>query len=211
MKHKENVISRYENNVDFIPEYVEGKFDIPFIKPEKYVETTFVPFNMAGSIYKREEVGIHFFIHDFQFQRLWTMREKYKAMLPEFRAVMTPDFSLFTDWPKMVQMWNHYRKHLLGAWMQELGCLVYPTIRWSDESSYEWCFDGEPMGGTVCVGSVGTQGSKETRRLFLSGYEKMMEVLKPETILFYGKIPSECTGNIIPLDTFTSRFKEMRE
>ena len=31
-------ISRFENNVDFVPEYVEGEFDIPLIKPETYDE-----------------------------------------------------------------------------------------------------------------------------------------------------------------------------
>ena len=28
---------------------------------------------------------------------------------------MTPDFSLFTDYPVAVQLYNHWRKHLLGA------------------------------------------------------------------------------------------------
>lgn len=93
--------------------------------------------------------------------------------------------------------------------MQEIGCRVYPTILWSDKSSYDFCFDGEPRHATVCVSSVGTQKYSETKRLFLSGYEKMMEVLEPETILFYGIIPKECKGNIIPIKPFQDRFKEM--
>lgn len=210
---RDYAISRYENNVDFIPEYVEGELDIPFIKPEQYdEEVTFMPFNVARSLqYKRERYGIHFFIHDYQFQNLWAQREKYRKLLPEFRAVMTPEFSVYIDWPVMVQMWNHYRKHLIGAWMQSIGCKVYPTITWGDESSYRWCFDGEPYQSAVCVSSVGKYKDKEMRKMFIQGYEKMMEVLEPTTIIFNGTIPRECYGNILPMEAFTKRFKEMKK
>lgn len=204
-------ISRYENNVDFIPEFVEGKFDIPFIKPEPYEDMEFVPFNLANSIAKKQEVGIHFFIHDYQFQRIWAARERYKDLFLQFKAVMSPDFSPYYDWPVMVQRWNHYRKHLLGSWMQDIGCTVYPSVTWSDEKSLEWCFDGEPYKATVCVSSVGTQKYTEDKRMFMKGYDRMMEVLEPETILFYGSIPEECSGNIIPITPYQSRFERRKE
>ena len=208
---REYAISRFENNVDFVPKYVEGEFDIPFIMPEPYVDAEYIPFNYAGSTwYKREERGIHFFVDDYQFQCLWSAKEKYASMLKQFKVVLTPDFSPYYDWPIMVQRWNHYRKHLLGAWMQSIGCRVYPTITWSDERSLEWCFDGEPYRATVCVSNVGMQKNEENRRLFLVGYERMMEVLEPETILFYGKVPNECYGNIVPIEAFTKRFREMK-
>lgn len=199
-----------ENNVDFIPRFVEGPYEIPMLKPESYEkELKWIPFNYAGSMhYKREEYGVHFFISDYQFQRLWTAREKYAKMITEYGAFMTPDFSPYTDWPFMVQIWNHYRKHLLGAWMQELGCIVYPTVTWTDEKSWKWCFDGEPWRGTVCVSSVGMMKNKENYRMMVRGYDKMMEVLEPETILFYGKIPKECTGNIVPIEPHYKRFQK---
>ena len=203
------VIEHYENNVDFIPEYVEGEFDIPCILPEPYVKAEYIPFHMAGSEwYKRDEKGIHFFISDYRFTNLWVRKEKYRDMLKQFKVVMSPDFSPFYDWPIMVQRWNHYRKHVIGAWMQSIGCRVYPTITWNDERSYKWCFDGEPFRSTVCVSNVGVNKRKEDKLLFMRGYDKMMEVLEPETIIFYGSVPPECTGNIIPLTPFTRRLKE---
>lgn len=203
---REYAISRFINNVDFVPEYVEGEFDIPFIKPEPYVPAEYIPFNMAGSSwYKREEKGVHFFIHDYKFECLWNNRDKYAQLLKEFGAVLTPDFSPYCDWPVMVQRWNHYRKHVLGAWMQSIGCTVYPTITWSDERSLEWCFDGEPCESTVAVSSVGMMRLKEDRILFMNGWYRMLDVLKPETILFYGSIPKECDGNIVPIETFQKR------
>ena len=205
-------IRMFVNNVDFVPEYVEGDFDIPFIKPEKYDEAAFIPFNEArASQYKRERYGVHFFIHDYQFESLWNRRERFRNMLPEFKAVMTPEYSVYIDWPVMLQMWNHYRKHLIGAWMQSIGCKVYPTITWGNESSYSWCFDGEPFRGTVCVSSVGKYKDKEMRKMFIDGYNRMLEVLEPETIIFHGTIPEECTGNIVPMESFTKRFKEMKK
>ena len=200
-------ISRYANNIDFIPEYVEGEFEIPLIKPEPYVPVKeYIPFNYASSTRSsRDEKGIHFFIHDYQFENLWTRREKYGDMLKQFKAVMSPDFSPYMDWPIMVQRWNHYRKHLLGTWMQDIGCRVYPTVTWSDERSLEWCFDGEPAYATVCVSSVGMMKKKEDRILFMRGYDRMLEVLQPETILFYGSVPKECDGNIVMIDPFQKR------
>lgn len=205
-------VTRFENNVDYIPPFIEGKYNIPFIKPEPYVEAQWLPFNYAGSTtYKREERGIHFFVYDYYFQSLWSMREKYKDMLPQFKAVMAPDFSLYVDWPVMVQMWNHYRKHLIGSWMQSIGCRVYPVIRWAGQETYEWCFDGEPYKGTVCVSSVGMTKDKNMLRMFIDGYQAMMDILKPETIIFNGHIPNECQGNIVQIEPFSKRFSEVKK
>lgn len=200
-------IERYENNVDFVPEIVEGDYDIPVLFPEEYVPVEWVSFKEARLISKCKPYGIHFFVSDYQFSGVWAQREKYLHMFRRFGAVMTPDFSIYTDWPRMVQLWNHYRRHLIGAWMQEIGCKVYPTITWGDESSYDFCFDGEPHHSTVCVSSVGTQRNPQAKKLFIAGYKKMMEVLQPETILFYGNIPKECDGNIIHIEPFQNKLK----
>ena len=202
-------VGKYENNVDFIPTDVYGPYGIPVIKPEDYTLSEFVPFSMAKQCVRKEDHCVHFFLDDYRFTNIWTAREKYRNLLPQFNAVMTPDFSLFTDWPFMVQLWNHYRKHLIGAWMQSIGCKVYPTIAWSDESSYAWCFDGEPKDSTVCVSSVGTQMNKRSKYLFRKGYDKMLEVIEPNTILFYGQIPNGCEGNIVPIIPYQNKFKEM--
>ena len=77
-----------------------------------------------------------------------------------------------------------------------MGLTVIPSICWSDEDSFAWCFDGEPVGGAVAVSSVGTQKAPEARRLFLLGYKEMLARLKPEKIIFFGDVPESCTGNI---------------
>lgn len=107
-----------------------------------------------------------------------------------------------------MQIYNHYRKHWLAAYWQYNGISVIPTICWSDQSSFEWCFDGEPVGGTVAVSSIGTQKSRQTKKAFLDGYNTMLGRLNPETIIFYGKVPSECKGNIIEIKSFQEKIKE---
>ena len=123
---------------------------------------------------------------------------------------MTPDFSLYTDYPKAIQIYNHYRKHWLGALWQSMGYKVIPTIAWSDKDSFKWCFDGTPKGATVAVSSVGTQRSKETKALFLVGWFEMLNRLQPETVIFHGNIPKECNANIIRIKSFQDRFAEAR-
>ena len=207
---------RYANsrNCENLEKYVFngcGKYDIPRLDLESYEgEHEFISFNYARTAKNRKGKVCHFFIDDYQFQRLWTNIDAYIPMLQEFDYVLTPDFSLYLDYPKAVQIYNHYRKHWIGVYMQMLGIKVIPTIAWSDKESFDWCFDGEPVGGTVAVSSVGCMKNKDSKKLFVAGYKEMINRLHPETIIFYGGIPDECKGNIVRVKAFTDKFKEAK-
>lgn len=183
-----------------------GPYQIPTIQPTQYNFCEFIGFNYAKSEKDKENKGVHFFLDDYQFNRLWTNIDKYVPMLSEFKYVMSPDFSLYTDFPKAMQIYNHYRKHWVAAYLQEAGVQVIPTIAWSTHESFEWCFDGEPVGGCVAVSSVGCMNSKAKKELFLNGYREMMKRLKPETVIFYGDVPVECEGNIVRIGNYSNRF-----
>ena len=166
-------------------------------------------FNYAKTCKEPEKKGVHFFLDDYQFNRLWTDVDRYIPMLQKFRYVMSPDFSTYTDFPKAIQIYNHYRKHWVGAYLQEAGIQIIPTISWSTPDSFEWCFDGEPQGGVVAVSSLGVMNSKEKKELFLIGYEEMIRRICPDTIIFYGYVPDECMGNIVRVRAFTEKFNEV--
>ena len=186
-----------------------GEYNIPPLKGASYKADNWISFNFARGCEEPEKHGIHFFIDDYQFLRLWKNPDTYLPMLKKFQAVCTPDFSTYTDFPKAIQVYNHYRKHWLGAYWQENGVKVIPTISWSDEASFEWCFDGEPVGGMVAVSSVGTQGNKVSMRLFEAGYREMIRRLSPSSIVMYGSVPACCAGdNIIPVKAFQSACRE---
>lgn len=199
----------YENLQKMIFDGV-GQYQVPEIQPTSYKKCDFMPFNYAKSCKNREGKGIHFFIDDYQFNRLWNAPDRYINMLLDFTHVMSPDFSTYTDFPKAMQIYNHYRKHWIGAYLQMYGIDVIPTISWSDQESFEWCFDGEPVGGTVAVSSVGCMNSKQRIDLFIQGYLEMMDRLNPTTIIFYGKVPDECNGNIVSIKAYQEKYKEMR-
>lgn len=137
-----------------------GEYGIPYITPQRAVpevSSGWIGFNYAKTRKDPAHTGLHFFVDDYQFTRLWTNPDAYLGMLRGFEVVCTPDFSLYTDFPKAYQVWNHYRKHWLGAYWQQNGVRVIPTIGWADEDSFAWCFDGEPKDAVVAVSSVGTQ------------------------------------------------------
>lgn len=133
-----------------------GAYSIPEIAPTQYEGCDWIGFNYANGAKDRERKGVHFFLDDYQFMRLWVDPDKYIGMLQQFAYVMSPDFSMYTDFPKALQLYNHYRKHWLGAYWQDHGIKVIPTICWSNKESFEWCFDGEPTQSVVAVSSVGT-------------------------------------------------------
>lgn len=171
-----------------------GPLGIPPLEPTPAPEgkPEWISFNFMRGDAEPEKHGLHFFIDDYQFIRLWDNPDAYLDKLKQYQAVCTPDFSLYTDFPLAVQQFNHFRKHWLGAYWQMHGIQVIPTICWSDMASFDWCFDGEPTNSCVAVSSVGTQNREATRKGFLAGYRAMMERLTPTHIIFYGDVPPEC-------------------
>ena len=108
----------------------DGPYGIPRLAPATLDGTlSFIPFNCAKTDSMRARHGVHFFIDDYLFERVWKDPVRYAQMLMDFRAVMTPDFSLFTDYPVAVQLYNHWRKHLLGAYWQRMGIRTQPCCK----------------------------------------------------------------------------------
>lgn len=205
---------RQGRNYENLNKYIfdgAGTFDIPCLFPENITADDFIGFNFAKTCKQPHSKGVHFFVDDYQFTRIWSNPDKYLEMLRKFKVVCTPDFSTYTDFPAAVQIYNHYRKHWLGAYWQSNGISVIPTISWSDKSSFEWCFDGEPIGGVVAVSSVGTQKNKDSRRLFIDGYNEMLIRLQPSLIYFYGNIPEECKGNTVRIAAYQEKFRTKAE
>lgn len=203
--------TRFCENLNISQFETVGEYNIPVLAPCDFEPVGFIGFNGARSAKDKHNKGVHFFVDDYQFERLWRMPREYLGLIGEFHTVMTPDFSLYMDYPKAMQIYNHYRKQWLGALWQYIGCRVVPTVSWSDRDSFTWCFDGIPAGATVAVSSVGTQRTKETKGLFLDGWFAMLERLNPARVLFYGTVPEECNGvDVVHIKPFHEKFMEVR-
>lgn len=186
-----------------------GKYGIPQIEPVYTPpEVEFIPFNYAKSEKNPGGKTVHCFVDDYQFTRLWNRPDDYIQLIQRFSGICAPDFSMYTDMPLAMQIYNHYRKHWLAAYWQLHGIKVYPTIGWSTPDSYDWCFDGEPVGGIVAVSSVGTQMRKQSKQLFLDGYTEMLRRLSPSKVIFYGKVPDGCGGDIVRIKSHQDVIKE---
>lgn len=189
-----------------------GEYGVPRIdRLDKIPKGELIPIHNAGmQKFKGQEKRIipHFFCYDFLFERYWNSPDRYIEKLKKYPAVVAPDFSMYTDMPLALQIYNHYRKHWLAAYWQLHGITVIPNIGWSDEKSYDWCFDGEPQESVVCVSSVGTQVDKQAKQLFMKGWGEMMKRIKPKAVLFYGKVPEGITGNIVNVPIYRDKVKE---
>ena len=166
-----------------------GDYEFPKINPfDMDIEgVSLIGFNYAMTERHPEDKVCHFFLDDYQFERVWYNPDKYLSVLQRFKAVLSPDFSTYDDFPRAVSIFNHYRKQWCGAYWQENGINVIPTVGWSNPDSYDYCFDGMPRDSLVCVSTSGVFSDKESRERFLIGYRKAMDVLTPKKIIFYGK------------------------
>ena len=174
-----------------------GEYDIPQIICVDDVQVKeWIPFNYVLTCKEPQEKGVHFFLDDYQFERVWNNIDKYTEVLQRFKAVMSPDFSMFTVNPKALQIYQHFRKHFIGAYWQANGLTVIPTINWADEKSFEWCFDGEPTNSIVAISTVGSMNSKANKEGFYKGYEEMKKQLQPKKILCYGTVPEEIKNEV---------------
>ena len=177
-----------------------GKYDIPEIQPVYSCDVNkLLGFNRIKPYETKKDggTGIHFFLYDYLFERVWNTPDKYLKYLSRYDCVLSPDFSLYTDFPLAVCIYNHYRKHWLAAYWQSWGITVIPTISWGNPDSYEWCFDGEPKNSVVAVSDIGCRRTEEKRKAFMDGYNEMLKRLNPSKILLYSRsFHAEYEGNV---------------
>ena len=131
-------------------------------------------------------IGIHFYVDDYQFERVWNDPEKYLDILMEYDCILSPDFSLYMDMPMPIKNWNVYRSRQIGAYYQSKGLIVIPTISWAEPETYEFCFQGIPEGSVVSISTIGVKRDKDALKVWMDGVTAMIERIKPSAILIYG-------------------------
>lgn len=146
--------------------------------------------------------GVHFFVDDYRFEVVYRNPRKSWSKLAQYRFILTPDYSLYADMPMWRQIESVGKSRWCGAWWQKHGMHVIPTVSWSTYPSYAFCFDGIPENSCVAVGMIGCRGNRSS---FMHGYDAMLEHIRPEAVICFGKPFNEMRGNIIPIDYLASR------
>lgn len=166
----------------------EGPLGIPRLAAEPAPRVTgLVPYNVARLLRGGSTDTVHFYLDDYRFEALWKSPAQYEPLLRRFNGMVTPDFSLYADWPVAMQAWNLYRSRWLGAYYQSRGIPVVAHAAWSDGASLEWCFDGMPRGGPVSVSSVGIGKDPLAIGRFQDGCEELCRRVAPSVVYHYGR------------------------
>lgn len=165
-----------------------GKYQFPLL-PRSHVDLTGlrpVPFTSAQKEKHPKKCLCHFFTHDCEFEKVWNQPEKYFEMLRNFQYVCSPDFSVFSNMPLALQIWQVYRDRALSWWMSLHGVDIIPVAVWSGPESYDFCFDGLPDHSTLAVSTNGCF-SAAGKAAFRDGFREMVNRLHPEQVLIVGR------------------------
>lgn len=140
---------------------------------------------------------VHFFLDDYKFEVMWNNPEPRIDKLRQYRGVLSPQFSTYYTMPLALQLYNTFRSRWCGAYFQQHGLTVIPTISWGLPDSYDFCFEGIERGSIVAVSTIGVRDEKQ---YFISGYNEMMRSISPSVIICYGSPFPEMQGYIIPVN-----------
>lgn len=175
----------------------DGKWEIPIIRNE-IVETPkdIVPFDKRKKIEEdlKQDVFVHFYMHDITFRAVITDTPKYLEDLRCFGGVISPDCSLYIDMPLCLQMTNVYLNRAIGFYLQNNGVKVIPNVRWGDERTFEFAFSGLEGRGTYSISTLGCIKSSEEKERFRNGLREIIRRLKPKQIVVHGVMPETVFG-----------------
>lgn len=169
----------------FDPFRCSERFQMPIIEPTQHMPERLIGFNYAPGT-DDFEAGVHFYLDDYQFERVWNNPQKYAERLYNFDCVLSPDFSLYLNMPLPMKIWNIYRSRLIGQIFQDYGCEVIPTISWAEEETFDFCFEGLREGGVISVSTIGVKRDEEAGKIWEAGMNEAIKRLKPSGIVVYG-------------------------
>lgn len=195
-----------------------GAWKIPVIPKAEFDEEEFRGLRLIGfdktKLEDERHLGriVHFFLYDYKFERVWKDPDHDIEKLRRYRAVLSPDFSMYLEMHPLMQLYNTFRNRWCGAYFASKGMRVIPTVSWGDERSFAFCFEGIPKGSTVAVSTymVSEHGNRADQKpFFMKGYEELLRRVEPERILCYHEPFPEMRGNIVPIDYELSSWRHM--
>jgi len=182
--HRENTYEIY--NLELVDlERVTGFYQMPILEKCLIIPTDLIGFNYMLSS-TDTNTGIHCFVDDYQFERLWSNPYKYADRIAEFECFLTPDFSLYMDMPMSMKIWNIFRSRLIGQFLQDQGVDVIPTVSWAEKDTFDFCFDGIAEGSVVAISTIGVKNSDYSMQIWRDGVDELIKRIKPYAILVYG-------------------------
>ena len=163
----------------------EGKEDMPLVGayngplPESFI-------SFADRNKKLFSSGVHCFLYDYKIEPTWSIPALSVSCLKQYACVIAPDYSLFVDLPRAINVWNVYRNRWVTSYWQSQQIKVIPSASWGNADSFEYCFDGLPENSTIAIGHVAIGKDKDRKRLYRMGVESLVESKHPSRLVVYG-------------------------
>lgn len=183
----------------------DGKYSFPLIKKQNIdisnIQLISYSDTKKSDIYNISK-GVHFFIDDYRFEGIYNHPDKSLEKLRQYKFVCSPDFSIYSEMDKWRKIENVAKNRWIGAYWQENGLTVIPTISWGTPSTFEYCFDGVERGSIV---AISTLGCKKAKRQFLIGFNAMKEKIKPSAIICLDTPFEEIKDEVIVINYLDSR------
>ena len=142
---------------------------------------------------------VHFFLYDYRFERVWKNPDNDIEKLSRYRAVLSPDFSMYLEMAPVMQLYNVFRNRWCGAYWASKGIRVVPTVNWGDESTFDFCFEGIEKGSVVAVSTY--MASEHDNRCdqkewFMAGYNEMLRRIERRKLFATTRPFLKCRGTL---------------
>jgi hypothetical protein len=149
----------------------------------------FVPERLAPWHSRKDYPGaaVHYFLDDYRFESIWRNPPATLDRLRAAEAVLSPDFSLWSEDPWPVTLWQIYRARWMGAYWQSRGLRVIPTAEYAMPAQ-AWHFTGLPKGSVIAFQGYGNR-TPDAADLYEDGVRMMIDLLEPTVLLCYGRFP----------------------
>ena len=168
----------------------EEEYEMPILPAVKKANIeTLIPWNPNTKDYNGT---LHFWIDDYKFNAMVTSPKRYLPIVQRYHNVIQPDHSSYGDWNYNIQRHQQFLRQWVGAlWARRGNVTVIPNIHLplNDDSKWDFFWAGVPKRSIISVSGQQVSDyckNQEEQDWFLHGFEKMVDILNPIRIIYYG-------------------------
>lgn len=165
--------------------------------------------SLSRRLKRHKHLNVNWYIDDEKFIRSYNAPDRYIDHLSCFESICGLDFSIDTQMPLVMQMWNKYRNMALDWYLTLQGIAVIPHVTVMPYKGREWLLDGIPKHSALSCSTIGKIRSKSAREEFCDGFKEMEERLQPKKVVMIGMIPQELKSNVEILNFKSSHQKDL--
>lgn len=129
-----------------------------------------------------------YYVDDEKFEEMWFEPDVRvgKMLNLGITTAISPNFSLWLEYPEATCIYQTYRARWVGRYLQEAGIKLIPDVNWLEERSFRYCFAGIPVNSPAISIQVQTGNDAEGIPSLLTGITSAINAIKPQSLLIYG-------------------------